>query len=292
VSEPSSRRSFLFGRQATADDHWSKFLAALRRECRGPVTLVADHQARLNPLLLDDVIQARHLCQTHDVVMSLEGVPLPESDQSKLVLWVQAGSAWGSVIPLGDTGMWRVDAGCPMAVAQAAGLLAADWPDSMTNVAQWFAQAYRGEPLALTPLADHLVSVDWMLPDGTIEVFGAFGTSDSQPLSSLSAQKRVPALFELAMNPDVQQAFQARQWPLRFHLDALMDQASVNLAHVFVGHGGALGWLVAATFHKRESALQPASGGKEMAWLADIDQAIKRIVDPDEVFLSLPDQTE
>lgn len=289
MSEPSSRRSFLFGRQATADDHWSKFLAALRRDCRGPVTLVADYQARLNPLLLDDVIQARQLCQAHDVLMALEGVPLPELDQSKLVLWVQAGSAWGSVIPLGDTGRWRVDAGCPLAVAQAAGLLSDDWPGSITNVAQWFAQAYRGEPLALTQLADHLVSVDWMLPDGTIEVFGAFGTGDSQPLSSLSAQKRVPALFELAVNLDVQQASEGGRWPMRFHLDALMDPASINLAHGFVGHGGSLGWLVAATFNKRESPLRPVAADKETVWLADIDQAVKRIIDPDEVFLSLPD---
>lgn len=302
MSEPSSRRSFLFGRQATADDRWSKFVVTLRRNCRGSVKLVAEHQAYLEPLQLDDVIQARVLCHQHQVVLALAGLPLAARDQARPVLWVQAGSAWGSLIPLGDTGLWRVDAGCPLAVTQAAGLLSADWPAHMSNVAQWFALAYRGQPLAMTALSDHLVSVDWMLPDGTIEVFGAFGTRDSQPLSSLAAQKCVPRLFELAMQRQWQASFDADQWPWRLHLDALMNPDAVNLAHVFVGHGGALGWLVAATFRQNDEPLKPvrtltpkmvtSPPNLPEAGRLDLDQSIKGIVDPDQVFLSLAEQTE
>jgi len=304
------RRSFLFGRQATPDDQWSAFLAKLGRACRGSVKLIAEHQAYLNPLQLDDVIQARRICQTHEVVLALEGLPLPLVDQSRHTLWVQAGSAWGSLLPLGDTGLWRVDAGCPMAGAQAAGLLGSQWPAHMTNVAQWFAQACRQQPLQQTRLSDHVVSIDWMLPDGTIEVFGAFGNSDSQPLRSLAAQKIVPKLFELSMLPELQAAAVADHrgvWPLQYHLDALMNPEAVNLGHCFVGHGGSLGWLVAVTFRHTDQPMEPAHSQRtvseqstectESTVLAksrgfEIDQAIKHALDPDRVFLSLLQQTE
>jgi hypothetical protein len=81
---------------------------------------------------------------------------------------------------------------------------------------------------------------------------------------------------------------------LRFHLDALMDPNAVNLSGCFVGHGGALGWLVAATFMRRDTPLPPtpiAGAGCTSAWV-EVDQAIKRVIDPDQVFLSLPEQTE
>ena len=304
MSEPSSRRSFLLGRQATADDRWAKFLSQLRRDCRGAVKLVTDYQAHLNPLQLDDVIQARRVCQAHDVILALDGLALSPADQSKPILWVQAGSAWGTVLPLGDTGLWRVDAGCPMAVAKAAGLLAADWPETIANVAQWFATALRGQLLAQTGLSDHLVCVDWMLPDGTIEVFGAFGASDSQPLSSLAAQKLVPQLFELSARQSLQvtdRTDRAVHWPLQYHLDALMDPAAVNLAHFFMGHGGSLGWLVAATFKQTQTPLPPIeisapnpNHGKDLSLSerCELDEAIKQIMDPDGVFMSLPPQTE
>jgi len=307
VSDSPLRRSFLFGRQATPDDQWSAFLAKLGRACRGSVKLIAEHQAHLNPLQLDDVIQARRICQAHEVVLALEGLPLPLVDQSRHTLWVQAGSAWGSLLPLGDTGLWRVDAGCPMAVAQAAGLLGSQWPTHMTNVAQWFAQACRQQPLQQTGLSDHVVSIDWMLPDGTIEVFGAFGTSDSQPLRSLAAQKIVPKLFELSMSPELQVTAQSGVWPLQYHLDALMDPEAVNLAHCFVGHGGSLGWLVAVTFKHTAQPMEPNAAHRTagehntqstegaalaMSQALEIDQAIKCTVDPDRVLLSTPQQTE
>ncbi|HEY7803008.1 MAG TPA: hypothetical protein VIC30_01010, partial [Orrella sp.] len=216
-------------------------------------------------------------------------------------LHLPAGSAWGTVLPLGDTDLWRVDAGCPLAVAKAAGLLAADWPETMSNVAQWFATAFRGQPLAQTGLSDHLVSVDWMLPDGTIEVFGAFGTSDSQPLSSLAAQKVVPQLFELSATPALQATDRNKHWPLQYHLDALMDPAAVHLAHCLIGHGGSLGWLVAATFKQTQTPLPPIEvstpsrnhgKGLRLSERCELDEAIKQIIDPDGVFMSLPPQTE
>jgi hypothetical protein len=289
VGEPSSRRSFLFGRQATMHDDWSKFVVTLRRVCMGKVKLVSELQAHLNPTTLDDVIQARRLCHEHGVVLALDGLMLSASDQSKAVLWVQAGSAWGSLIPLGDTGLWRVDAGCPMLGMQAAGLLQAHPSPSVTNLAQWFASSYRGTLLNETGLGQTLVSIDWLLPDGTIEVFGAFGAGDAQPLGSLAAQKLVPKLFELSLCPEVQAALAKPHWPFGFHLDALADVQHVNLAHFFIGHAGALGWLVAATFSKPDIPLDipPAISSTQSDDAAAIDRQIKQKVDPDWVFMSM-----
>ena len=292
MSDSSSRRSFLFGRQATAHDDWSKFAVTLKRACQGTVRLVAERQAQLQPATLDDVIEARRLCQAHGVVMALDGLALPETDKSRFVLWIEAGSAWGSLLPLGDTGLWRVDAGCPMAVMQAAGLVHTPAGAGIINLAQWFASSNRYQPLASSDLANRLVSVDWLLPDGTIEVFGAFGAHDAQPLGSLAAQKLVPKLFELSLSKPLQQALSQGSWPSRFHLDALMDPHHVNLAHFFIGHAGSLGWLVAATFKKAEpvfAALPVAVAASEA--LTDIDTQIKHVVDPNGVFMSFVDQT-
>lgn len=292
MSDSSSRRSFLFGRQATAHDEWSKFVVTLRRACQGTVKLVADRSAHLQPATLDDVTQARALCQTHQVVMVLDGLDLPALDQDKFVLRVEAGSAWGSLIPLGDTGLWRVDAGCPVAVMQAAGLVRDPENPRITNLAQWFANAYRYQPLAGSALAGRLVSVDWLLPDGTIEVFGGFGANDAQPLGSLAAQKLVPKLFELSLSSQVQDCLSQGQWPSRLHLDALVDVEHVNLAHFFIGHAGSLGWLVAATFKKTEVALgSTQSFAVDGDAMAQIDRQTKGIVDPNGVFVSLADQT-
>jgi len=293
VALTNPRRSFLFGRQATPQDGWSKFVLKLRDGCTGQVRLVDESQALLEPAKLDDVLQARKLCQAFGVVMALQGLALPEADRSKFVLWVQAGSRWGTLMPLGDTGLWRVDAGCPLAGMQAAGLIEPNAQNQALNFAQWFALAYRYRHLSDTVLADTLHSVDWLLPDGTIEVFGPFGQSDDQPLRSLASQKLVPQLFERMSQPWLQESLQQQSWPLRFHLDALADQSCVNLAHFFVGHGGSLGWLVAATFRKSTNpvptnlpALKPLSQAEHL----QLDESVKQLVDPEQAFLSPADQ--
>lgn len=287
---PTSRRSFLFGREPTPHDGWSKFLSQTKSRCRGALKLVAETQAYLDPAGFEDVVQARELCQAHDVVLALAGVDLPTRDLPRQVLWVQAGSAWGSILPLGETGLWRVDAGCPLQVVQAAGLLAHGVTNGVTNLAQWMAMAGRYRPLSELEGLSQLHSVDWLLPDGTVEVFGPFGAQDAQPLCSLTAQKLVPKLFEIAATPEVQAC--QTHWPMAFHLDALFDMSHVNLAHLFLGHGGSLGWLVAATFVK---GTQPvplflnALAVDEVA-MGDIDQLIKGVFDSQGRFLSIPNQ--
>ena len=241
---------------------------------------------------------ARELCERHAVVMALQGLELPHADSERRVLWVQAGSTWGTLLPLGDSGLWRVDAGCPLSVMRAAKLADDTTTDDMQTLAQWFAQRDRFVPLHRSNLTARLVSVDWLFADGTIEVFGAFGAADDQPLNSLKAQQVVPRLFELAADKQVQGARDACVWPMRFHLDALLDQQAVNLAHFFVGHGGSLGWLVAATFRQAPdtaTTADPDAGVLDHVWGTDLedfaalDLLVKQSIDPTGVFLSLPD---
>lgn len=295
MSDSSSRRNFLFGRAPATEDQWLLFLARLRRACLGAVSPTGAEQAKLVPGRFDDVLQARELCSAFGVCMALEGLALPEIDQARRVLWVQAGSAWGSLMPLGDTGHWRVEAGCPVAGMQAAGLLAQPLKVATENAAQWLATAGREQP-NLNGLG--LVSVEWLFADGTIEVLGAFGQADSQPLRSLKAQQTIPKLFELSAKPFVQQSLENQGWPGTFRIDALVREAAVNLANVVVGSGGALGWLVAATFAqsaRRVPELGESFGcadrdsNESALWVA-LDQQVKTVFDPQNLFLSPPIQ--
>jgi hypothetical protein len=293
VSDSPSRRNFLFGRAPATEDRWLLFLSRLRRACLGAVAPLGAEQARLVPGRFDDVLQARELCSAFGVCMALEGLALPEADNTRRVLWVQAGSAWGSLMPLGDTGHWRVDAGCPVAGMQAAGLLWQPQSGSPENLAQWLATVGRERPNL-----DHLglVSVEWLFADGTIEVLGAFGQADSQPLRSLKAQKTIPKLFELSAEPIVQQSFEKKWWPGTFRIDALVRTPAVNLANVVVGSGGALGWLVAATFDQNavqapavfECQSRAAQTANEAALWLSLDQQVKGIMDPENLFVSPP----
>jgi hypothetical protein len=290
VAVATNRRSFLFGRESTADDEWSRFLVRIKADCLGEVRLVTSSQALLQPATLEDVLQARGLCQEYGVGMALHGLALPQADAQRKVLWVEAGKHWASLLPLGDSGLWRVDAGCLTTVMRAAGLLNENSAPALQNLALWFAQTAIHTPLRDIVGLEQLVSVDWLLPDGTIEVFGPFGMHDSCPLASVSAQRLVPKLFECAMSLRASELCDKPIWAPRFHLDALFDIDNVNLAHLLLGSGGALGWLVAATFRRTENVAnrigQTGSSYQDTPALIDIDVQVKALFDPSAVFIS------
>ena len=74
---------------------------------------------------------------------------------------------------------------------------------------------------------------------------GAFGESDERPLRSATLQRLVPALFQLSTGPDAAACAVGGAWAGRYRLDALRPQApaTVNLAHLLLGHGGTLAWV-------------------------------------------------
>jgi len=283
VAPSESRRSFLFGRRQGDDDAWLRFLMRLRRSCQGPVALLPPKAARLLPARLEDVLHARELCHEHAICMNLDGIALPDDSAGRYVLHVEAGSAWGSLIPLGTSGQWRVNAGCSIAAMKAAGLVHRDAPEGVKTMAQWLA-LWGDHDLA----GSGLVSVEWLFADGTIEVLGPFGAFDSQPLRSVTAQTCVPKLFELASKLASNENSESARGCYR--LDALQGPA-VNLAHFTLGHRATLGWVVAATFVSGAAVDRAAQkhGSPLARVVTDTDQAIKQIMDPYGLFALLGD---
>jgi hypothetical protein len=132
-----------------------------------------------------------------------------------------------------------------------------------------------------------------LLADGTTEVFGPFGASAQAPLKSLATQRIIPKLFELANSGLAQETAEGGPWPSQFRLDALRPAAPLepNLAWLFLGHGGSLGWVQTVWFsvsNVRARLLANESSTK----FTQIDRDVKQILDPSGVFGSLPVQSD
>jgi hypothetical protein len=147
-----------------------------------------------------------------------------------------------------------------------------------------------------------ILQAEVLLADGTLERLGPFGAKDSAPLKSLSVQRDIPRLFELAQSSDAARCAQCQTWPSRYRLDALMSQAgdSPNLAWLFAGHGGSLVWLQTIWIQTAELTLpvQHVCGNQDLSdqrLEAEVrhasgllDQSIKQILDPAGVFGRIP----
>lgn len=265
MSVQPSRRAFLSG-QRTRADPWLSFLAKLRAQAKGTLTLdpqFFEARAHWVPNTFNDIEVARSLCHQFGVVLCLQG--LEQALDPKLsMLVVEPGRAWARPIPLDTTqGLWRFDAACSLQVLQAAGVTAAQGAMPNQSLAKWFAQGtHHGIPLGgLASLG--IDNIEMMFVDGTIEVLGAFGAQNSEPLRSLFTQRNIPQLFEVARQSRFSASLQevaaadirAQVWPNDcFRIDALVDHAlgEPHLGQFFVGHGGRLGWLVAVTFRSVE----------------------------------------
>ena len=312
---PTSRRAFLTGRKMPATP-WERFCSRLARVCLGAVRLErsdaqagAEPRASLEPLRLEDLQHARALCREFGVSMLLSGYPgrSPAPQGVLTVLPLTRGASYVSVPS--EPGLWRVEAGCRVSQLVDAGLLVTDQAAPEWTVAQWFASAHAADQLE-QPAGSNVERAEVLLADGTIEVFGPFGLRAQAPLRSLSAQRLVPRLFELAGSEAAQRCGHCLSWPARYRLDALQSRAErePNLAHVWLGHQGRLGWLLAVWFKQgAEPATKPVEActtgpaarvveGDEsatnvaLAGLArDLDQTLKHILDPEGVFgLNLP----
>jgi hypothetical protein len=100
----------------------------------------------------------------------------------------------------------------------------------------------------------------------------------------------IPKLFELAHSVPLESSTSVEDWPLRYRLDALRPTAPLepNLAWLFNGHGGALGWVQTVWFVSSESPTHTSVKVLPIDF-APIDRAVKQILDPTGVFGSIPD---
>ena len=137
--------------------------------------------------------------------------------------------------------------------------------------------------------AVRVLAADVVLADGVEETLGPFGESDERPLRSATLQRLVPALFQLSTGPDAAACAVGGAWAGRYRLDALRPQApaTVNLAHLLLGHGGTLAWVQEVLLTAVPAAGEAAGGDAppldDAAREAGrrLDARIKALFDPD-----------
>ena len=296
VTQPS-RRAFLTGRRTPATP-WGQFCARLSRTCVGSVTWDKEDQstqAWLKPARAIDVMHAQVLCLELGVQLILLNSDA-EPDPGRPILWVDSRAEWAQLELIdAEAGLWRADAGVTLWTLHQQGVgLFSDTFDAThahQTLAQWFASPFDGRLMR-----SGIVQAEVLLSDGTLEMLGPFGASGSRPLKSLSLQKKIPRLFELAQSSQAVLCAQCEDWPLRYRLDGLMPQSgnSPNLAWLFQGHGGSLAWLqaiwlqmpmpaagVTEPLPSLKDSVDPVAAGRAAT---ELDQSIKQTLDPSGVF--------
>jgi hypothetical protein len=132
-----------------------------------------------------------------------------------------------------------------------------------------------------------------LLADGTVEVLGPFGATAQAPLRSLTLQRLVPKLFELAGSDAAQRCAQATPWPACYRLDALIATAThePNLAQLLFGHQGRLGWVQALWLKRLDAVFEPQRSAQDvernkalLQLVSHLDKELKHILDPLGVF--------
>lgn len=286
-----SRRAFLLGRRPVQSP-WAAFLERLALSCQGAVRDLgganeAGPRAVLVPTRDADVAQARALCAEHRVVLALHGAQGPFETIHGPVLRVDPSAMTGLVRLGGDAPRWRAQPGVTAGMLAQAGLRQfAGVPAAMT-VAEWLAAPARW--MAGRCADSGVLAVEAMLADGVEESLGPFGEADVEPLRSVTVQRLVPALFQLASGGDAFATRDGERWLGRYRLDALKPEApaTVNLAHTLLGHGGTLAWVQSVTLADVPAAplLAPAT---ELPGLATtrLDSRVKTQFDPDRRFPS------
>lgn len=308
VTTPS-RRSFLTGRRTPATP-WGSFCARLARTCLGRVRWDDNQevmQAWLEPAREGDLTHAFALCREFGVQYLLAGADVRPAE-GRGALWVSSQAPWAQIVKLdANQGVVRADAGVLVRELQGLGIHHVEHADPEQTVAQWIASARCGAWPTGQCYSSGILQIQVLLADGTTEVLGPFGASAQAPLRSLATQRMIPKLFELAHSASTESISPGEIWPLRYRLDALRPIAPTepNLAWLFSGHGGALGWVQTVWFANqfitpvnpnRDASVPRATADRSIDGIrqvqggfVDIDRAVKQILDPSGVFGSIPE---
>lgn len=270
--QSEGRRSFLMGRRAPSSP-WDQFYSRLRSAVAGDLAMLETAPDRKAARLLlkqpADIHHARRLCAEHGVCLALEGVPGTAS-QPGPVLWVRPGRELAACRRLEPGGSrWFVQPGCLLGELEAAGLPAfADMPAHLT-VAAWLADRNHCNWSTSHTAASGVVHASALLADGVSVNLGAFSADNRKALDNLRLQTLIPALFSLSTGADGNTCAERSSWPARYRLDALLPApgATLNLAHLLLGHGGDLAWVEWVVID--EALADPAAGAAllpELPW--------------------------
>ncbi len=300
--ESRSRRAFLTGRRLSQTP-WEAFCQRMRRAAAGTFFEFEMNEgigrARLIPKHGSDVHHARALCAEYGVLLALDGMQHAAQLSDQPVLWVEPGRDMAGCQRLEPgSDKWFVQPGCLLGELEAAGLRQfADLPCHIT-VAAWLADRTLCDWDGGETYKSGVEHAGVLLADGSSVNLGPFGQTNQKPLDGLRLQQLVPVLFQAAAEPDARECRQARRWPGRYRLDALLpeDGQTVNLAHLLLGHGGDLGWVEWIVLDERSAqprteapyAERYSSRKRERDSLdtraADLDARVKGLFDPAYVF--------
>lgn len=261
-----SRRAFFTGRKIS-NDPWESFCQRMRRLVRGSFfnegLVDGFGHARLSVKDTADAHHALMLCREYGVVLRLDGLGQEAESQAGPVLWVDPSLDLKTCQPVPDSpGRWFVQPGCFVTELKQAGLKQFDaFPDYLTVAALVADRVAMNFPVgALWRMG--LTHASVLLADETSAVLGPFGQYQQQPLSTLTLQQLVPALFRLATGESAKLCSSQDHWPGRYRLDALQASSpghDVNLSHVLFGHGGDLCWIDWMVFEAMPEAAEPAA---------------------------------
>lgn len=248
-------------------------------------------------------MHAHALCLEYGVTMGLEGLE-QQSEQpapSSPMLWIEPGAAWAKLTPQDPAGkVWRAGAGCKLSLLQEKGLAGFETAPPDWTVARWLASPLSADWPTGQGEVSCIECVQVMLADGTNAILGPFGPSAQTPLRSLTVQKMVPRLFELAGGDQAQICAGLARWPAHFRLDALMPTPfqETNLGHLLAGHAGTLAWVQEVWFNKsparQASIIADREGGYAetspllSGYVAYIDQQLKMTFDSGGLFPEVP----
>lgn len=299
--QSSSRRAFLTGRRS-APSPWEQFCRRLRLAVGGDFLDFGLYEgqgsARLTPSQGGDLRIACSLCREFGVVLALSGVNQADSLTGQSVLWIELDGSMAGCQPLPDQdGKWFVLPGTLLAELVDAGLTQfADQPGYLT-IAAWVADRSLCAWAPGQSARSGLLNASVLMADGTAAVFGLFGANNRLPLSTLTQQKLVPELFSLASCEPALGFNRLPRWPARYRLDALSPAVGhdTNLSHLFLGHGGDLGWIEWMVFEAQpalpsvdwaEAYTSRPQVDQEGVWqqALTLDQKVKALFDPAHVF--------
>lgn len=300
--ESSSRRAFFAGRRPPQTP-WEQFVRRLRRGVAGDMLDFGLYQdkgsARLTPAQAGDMRLARSLCHEFGVVLALSGVSQADSLNGQSVLWVELDGSMAGCQPIPEqSGKWFVRPGTLLSELVDVGLGQFAQQPGYLTIAAWIADRTLCAWAPGESFRSGLLHASVLMADGTAAVFGPFGTQNRLPLTTSTQQKLVPALFSLASGEPALEFTRMPHWPARYRLDALRPQPGndVNLAHLFLGHGGDLGWIEWLVFEVRPvlpcvdwaqayTSRPPVDEGQAVWHQAfELDKKVKALFDPHKIF--------
>ena len=277
-----SRRAFLLGRRPVQTP-WARFIQRLTLLCQGPCATWArpartaraagwrPRAGRPGP--------RRALCAEYGVALALDGA---EGTAVGPCLRVDPANLSGLARLAGDTPRWRAQPGVPLAVLAQAGLRQFDGLPGAMTLAEWLAAP------AAWPAGRCAQSGSWRptwcWPTGWRKPWGLWRerrTAAALGHAAAAGAGAVPAEH----GPDAAACAVGGAWAGRYRLDALRPQApaTVNLAHLLLGHGGTLAWVQEVLLTAVPAAGEAAGARAVGRWEAGrrLDARIKALFDPD-----------